>query len=89
MTMEDRLIVDVADMQTIRFACTKCGAAVTIHVSEFKQLQKDCPGCGRQWAPEGGPAAEAMRRLVHTLRELAATAKDGEFRVGFDLIAPK
>lgn len=83
--MEDRLVVDVTDLQTVRFTCTACGGAVAIDAAAFKDLQEHCPGCGRQWVIGRGVVSEAVRRLMHSLRELAGNAEGGQIRVGFDV----
>lgn len=89
MTLEDRLIVDVRDLQTVRFVCTKCDASVNIRAAEFKELQPYCPGCGRQWIIGHGAEDEAVRQLMRSLKDLSAAAEKGAIRVCFDLSAPK
>jgi predicted RNA-binding Zn-ribbon protein involved in translation (DUF1610 family) len=88
--MEDRLVVDVTDLQTVRFTCTTCEAAVTIRAADFKDLQTHCPGCGRQWVIGHGLVSKAVHKLMQSLRELAGNAQEeGQIRVSFDVSASK
>lgn len=87
--MEDRLFVDVADLQAVRFECPKCRAVLTVSAATFKALPMHCPGCAQQWFLEGDATQKTVDHLMHSLRELAAMAERGPFRVGFDLPGPK
>lgn len=87
--MDDRVVVDLTDLQTVRFTCTSCGAAVTIRTTDFKDLQTQCPGCTRQWTIPGSAEAHAIGLLMRSLHDLAAAAATAMIRVGFDLPSRK
>jgi hypothetical protein len=87
MTLEDRVVVEVTDLATVRFVCTAahCGASVNIRAADFRALQAHCPGCDTQWIIPNGAEDLAVRQLMHSLKDLAASAVTGKIRVCFDL----
>jgi len=87
--MEDHWVVDVTDLQSVRFVCTACGAAVTIRTAAFKDLQARCPGCDVQWSIPGSLEEKALRAMMRSLHDLAAAAKTAPIRVCFDLTTEK
>ena len=89
MTIEDRFVVDVTDLQTVRFVCTACGASVNIRTTDFKDLQIHCPGCEVQWIIGGSAEDKAMRQLMRSLHDLSAAAATTKIRVCFDLTSSK
>ena len=45
MTREDRYIVGLEDILSLRWQCTKCKTAVSFPLNETIQLPEICPGC--------------------------------------------
>jgi hypothetical protein len=89
MTITERVVIDLGDLQTITFVCTTCDASVTLRVADFKNLQPHCPGCGVQWIVATGAADKAVRQLIQGLHDVAALAENrGLFRVRFEVPPP-
>lgn len=91
MTIEDRFVIDVTDLDMVRFVCTatQCRASVNIRAADFKELQTHCPGCGIQWIIGNGAEDMAVRQLMKCLKDLSASAVTGMIRVCFDLTQRK
>jgi len=85
MTRDDRYVIDVADLQTIRLECGACQTAVTLPLSADVSPPFQCPGCGKQWMISQSPDAQALHRLIKSLRDLSAAASTMLLRVRFEL----
>ena len=81
MTAEQRLILDLGDVLAIRIDCAKCGTAVIIKPTEWKQAPFTCPTCQAPWelphTPESGLSALQRLGTGIALLEQARTAKSG------------
>ena len=88
MTIEDRYVIGVVDIQTVVFACTHadCGGAVRLSVKGFKDLQTHCPECGAQWLIDRSTEDRAVHALMQSLQALALAPA---FRVSVDVCKPK
>jgi hypothetical protein len=49
MTPEQRLILEMADVLAIRLECSKCGAAVVMKPTDWRESPLECPGCKGFW----------------------------------------
>lgn len=91
MTIEDRYILDVADLRTIRLECKGCGAAISYDASRAVDPTTRCAACGVQWLIQGSDEHQMLTRLLLGLRSVAATdTKDTTgYRLRFELSRPR
>lgn len=85
MTIDDRYVLDLADLATLRLECGACGAVQT---NQARQPPQVCPACGVRWFPDA-PSESAVRQLLHAMRDLAALSDRGGVRIRFELPRPK
>jgi hypothetical protein len=85
--VEERLVFDLKDVG-IRVVCRKCGAALSVGITEWRQPIGSCPaGCGIGWK-----RSHSLHDLAGTLRDLAALQDDEDqqehgFLVRFEVSA--
>jgi len=48
-TVEDRLVVDLSDIRTVRIECTACGASINVNPEKWPDVPFNCPGCNLSW----------------------------------------
>jgi DNA replicative helicase MCM subunit Mcm2 (Cdc46/Mcm family) len=77
-TAEQRLILEISDVLALRVECTKCGAAVVVKPSDWRELSLDCPGCKTMWElPRVDQQTTPIQHLGLGLRQLVEQAKAG------------
>jgi hypothetical protein len=42
-------MMEISDVLAIRIECVKCGAAIALKPTEWKDAPFQCPGCGNMW----------------------------------------
>ena len=72
--MEERLLIDVRDLEAIRFQCGGCGAVVIIPTDIWARPLLQCPNCGMRWPYDTPNVHELYQTLSHTLRGIRALA---------------
>lgn len=77
MTIEDRYVIDLADLQAIRFECTGCHAALTVSDLQPINLRAECPNCGVIWLRASSREFQALQQLLGSLRWLTKTSPNG------------
>lgn len=76
MTTEDRYIIDLTDIQEIRFECTQCGAAISFKAAAWEKCPPQCPACAVSWHHgEPTPEFQNLNRLLVALRALTDNTK--------------
>jgi len=86
MTIDDRVLIDVADLAAVRFECGACGTAVTFPTSTWETIPPRCPGCGVEWHVGTNMAPyESLNRLRVGLKAVVAVAPQVGYRVRFEL----
>lgn len=96
MTVEDRYILDVGDLKSLRIDCKHCNTSLSFQIADRKsKLPETCPGCHETWH-YGGSAQEAQ--IVNGIAELLRTAaqmadakppaRESSFRVRFEMDRP-
>ena len=84
MTIDDRNVVDVADLLTVRFECV-CGTTTAHQVAKWSRVITQCPSCGTDWLDHEGEQHKAIQRLMMGLKGAAAVTKDANFKLRFEM----
>ena len=79
MTAEQRLILEVADVLALRVECAKCGAAVVVKPTDWRETPLECPGCKAFWDLPRLPDQQGtpLHHLGTGLRQLSEQTKAG------------
>ncbi len=88
MTIEERYVFDVSDLQAVRLQCSTCGAAISLKVSAWSEPQYQCPGCGVQWFTKHSEPYKTALQLAAGLRGMKALMEKENglsFRVRFEI----
>ena len=65
MTIEDRYVVDLADVTAVRFECNACGTAVSFKASDWRKVPHQCPACAASWNyGPGTPQFDTVQRFA-------------------------
>lgn len=87
-TIEDRYVIDVADLLTVRLECGACGTAVTVKAADWMGNTFECPVCHVTWMKDRSPQHNTMHQLAQGLRGVQALAQEN-FRIRFEINRPK
>jgi hypothetical protein len=49
MTTEQRVILELSDVLAVRLECVRCGAAVILKPTDWREAPFECPGCHNTW----------------------------------------
>jgi hypothetical protein len=60
------IVVDVDDVLAIRIRCGRCGSAVVIRPTEWRDLPSMCPGCDAAWNMDAMPDHSAAYHLARS-----------------------
>lgn len=85
MTIEDRVVIDLADLAVVRFECSACGSAVSFKTADWTQIPAQCPGCRVTWLLPASAQATTLTKLANNLRGATAIAEAAGFRMCFEL----
>lgn len=86
--MEQRQLVRMSDVGTLRFSCKECGAGLMLRVDNIDEPPVVCPGCRRQWMVAKDADHNAIYNLVRSLRTLRANPSGVTYQLEFELAAP-
>lgn len=92
MTIEDRFVVDLADVLNVRIECRTCGASIAVNPSKWGDLPFSCPGCHMHWhMGDHEPAYRAVNALRVALKGVIALAETEQlaYRLRFEIEKPK
>jgi hypothetical protein len=90
MTIEDRVVLDLADIRAIRLECSRCGTTVSFKAEGWDKIPAQCAGCGESWHNgESTPVFQAVNRLAVGLRGVIGSTPTMTFRVRLELDRPK
>jgi hypothetical protein len=64
MTAEQRWTLDLADVLAIRLECGKCGSAVVVKPTDWRDAPMECPVCRGLWELPH-PTAHGFTPLMH------------------------
>jgi hypothetical protein len=85
MTVDDRYVLDMGDLTTVRLECVACDAAVSILVPKFRDPPDHCPSCGVPWFKGRSVEDMAVRQFVGNIREMATLPERAQVRVRLEL----
>jgi hypothetical protein len=97
MTAEQRWILDLTEVLSLRLDCAGCGLSIVLKPLEWRDPPSQCPGCGTFWerpytAEEvPSPLQKLGMGLKQLLLQEKRAAKDGErtpFRVRIEISDP-
>ena len=91
MTAEDRYVVELSDIHTVRLECSACGAALSFRLADWKKVPHQCPGCSAEWhhGLENEPPIASVFQLARSMRQALAVSANLPFRMRFELDRPK
>jgi hypothetical protein len=97
MTAEQRWILDLTEVLTLRLECNKCGTAIVYKPMDWREAPTQCPGCDGFWdLPHvAGQPPTALQQLAIGLKQLLnqdkAATKAGSklpYQVKFEIRDP-
>lgn len=97
MTAEQRWILDLNEILTLRLECSKCGTSVVFKPIDWHDVPGRCPGCEGYWdVPHAvGEQPTGLQQIGTGLRQILqqekAAAKTGgslPYRVKFEIRDP-
>lgn len=92
MTIDDRYLIDLTDINAVSLECSQCGASLNVKVEKWLETHTVCSGCGFQVMVNGSDQQRALQRLALGLREAIAQRPSGDktgYRVRFEISRPK
>ena len=81
MTIDDRLIFDLADLLAIQFECRKCQTTVNYPPPRWNPKPLQCPNCARSWWGDNTGDLKTIEDLAGAIRALLGNAERAEFRI--------
>jgi hypothetical protein len=88
-TSENRLIIEPSDVTLIEFVCKGCGATLGRDPSNEKHfIPTECKNCDTRWLTDGSPLYQAVRGVVHGLREINRIGDESKVALRFHLKRP-
>jgi hypothetical protein len=96
-TIEDRYVMELNELHTVRFDCTKeqCGTSISFKMAYWNNFPEACPICKTTWYHQRS-AVEYLKvaALLSGLQETTAMMNEERsrpigFRVRFELDRPK
>lgn len=81
MTIDERLVFDLADVLAVQVECRKCGAAVSYPPSGWNAKAQTCPNCNQTWWDDRGMEFQEVEKLAGAIRALLAHAKNAGFKI--------
>lgn len=80
MTAEERLLIEMSDVQSLELTCKECGVRVGISArKERHHLPTKCSGCGTDFFPAEGSLHTALRSFFHLSN--GESLKDARFKL--------
>ncbi len=95
MTIEDRYVIDLADLRTVRFECQACHISMTYRVADWRTMPEDCPSCRTSWhRGQNTHEFQSVNGLVKGLQELTqlmggTSSNPMQFAVRLEMDRPK
>lgn len=90
MTVEDRYVLDLADIRAVRFECGTCGTAISFKAADWTKIPSQCLNCGVSWhSGENTDEFKTINRFSLGLRGTVALLKEAGFRLRLELDRPK
>lgn len=95
MTVEDRYVIDIKELHTVRFDCKQCGTSISFRVAEWKTIPEDCPICRVTWHRGTGTqewqTLNALSRGLQSATEMmgATPSHPVQFTVRFEMERPR
>jgi hypothetical protein len=96
-TAEDRYVMELSELHTVRFECTNdhCSTTISFKMANWKNFPEACPICKTTWYHEkASDEYQTIGGLLHNLQQ-AITLMDAKrtrpigFRIRFELDRPK
>jgi hypothetical protein len=85
MTLTNQSFFEAKDVLSIRISCEICPSAMTLPITELKQVPYNCPHCGAEWFQRGTADYNAFRHFVESIRVLQHRTKDTKALLHFEL----
>ena len=85
MTIEERVIADIGDIEAVVFQCSKCAARVTRDPKNPGTIPYQCGQCNTTWLPERSNEEHVTNRLLLDIASYRRGVSDGFIvRLEFD-----
>jgi len=90
-TIEDRYLLEVKELKSVRLECASCGTAISFRLKDWQTIPHECPGCRIAWHNgEQDDRFKTMSRFSVSLSEMRALSElDTPFRLRFEMDKPK
>jgi hypothetical protein len=96
-TSEDRYIMELSELHTVRFDCTneKCGTTISFRMADWTKFPEACPICKTTWYnSQSSDEYQTIGGLLYNLQQAMALmdakrTRPVGFRVRFELNRPK
>lgn len=89
MTIEDRYVIELSELHTVRFDCTQkqCGTTISFRLADWRHFPEACPTCKTTWYnSESSEECRNVGALLHGLQETIAMMRPDRTRpIGFSI----
>ena len=97
MTIEDRYVIELSELHTVRFECTQkqCGTTISFKMADWKNFPEACPICRTTWYHEqSSEEYRVVAGLLHGVQNAIAMMAQNRsrpvgFKIRFELDRPK
>ena len=89
MAVEDRYLIDLSNINAIRFECKSCGAALSLRPREWTSVPLQCAACGTPWVGTDSEQFKTLNRLSIALRASLSNADAVPYRLRLEVERPK
>jgi DNA-directed RNA polymerase subunit RPC12/RpoP len=88
-TVEERVVMELSDIQLLHLECTNCSTTVTFQPDKFQNKAVQCPYCDQWMVVQNTPTMDALARLVASIRYLSGPTPDSKgVRVRLQITPP-
>ena len=94
MTVDDRLVIDLADVLAVQCECRKCKTSITYTLAAWEPREMICPSCRATWWVNENPGLLDLQRFAANWRSILerqakAVGEDRSTNVSIRLQIPR
>jgi len=87
MTLEQRMVIEPADIASVEFECPKCKSRFVRDFGKESEVPVACPSqrCGQKFFLEFDEGPEELRKALNTLQKYAKEPNHRPFTLRFEI----
>jgi phage FluMu protein Com len=88
LTAEQRVLIEVKDIDGFEFECPRCNGRVYIPLKRFDGIPDRCPNCREIWFTHlGAPDYVLFHDLLRKIQEVAGMVSPPNFTLRFEILS--